>query len=93
MPKAKRGYGRETTSLDGGVREVRWYRASDAEYAYIQALAVEYGFTKTTKDGVTTPNVSALILDCLLVDMPRTREIESEMESKGIVGNAGEGMR
>jgi hypothetical protein len=64
MPKAKReSTGRPTTSKDGGVRHVRYFRASDAEWLYIRRLADDYGMT-----------ASELIRDCLLGDMPDSQE-------------------
>lgn len=80
MPKTDRGCGSETISKDGGVRKHRIdIRVSAAEKAYIQALADEHGMS-----------VSELGLDCLLVDMPTTRDrsdhrAEREMHSKGLV--------
>ena len=52
-----------TTSKDGGLRRRRCFRASDAEWRYMHAIAHEYG-----------QSVSELIRECLLVDMPETRE-------------------
>lgn len=65
MPKDDRGCGRETESKDGGVRNVRYFRASDAEWEFMKELAAE-------QDPVIS--VSELIRDCLLVDMPETRK-------------------
>jgi len=63
MPKDKHGHGRQTTSKDGGVRLVRYFRASDAEWQWMKDLAAEHHTT-----------ISALIREFLLTDMPTTNE-------------------
>jgi hypothetical protein len=65
----------KTTSKDGAVRSMRYFRASDAEWEFMQAVAAEHEMS-----------VSELIRDCLLVDMPITREAEPT----GDVGNTPE---
>lgn len=54
--------GRRPHSKDGAPRLVRYFRASDAEWTYMKELAAEHGQT-----------VSSLIRECLLADMPTTR--------------------
>ncbi len=64
-PKAKKHEKGYTMSKDGGVRYVRWFRASHGEWRYMQELAKEHA-----------TSVSALIRECLLVDMKTTTREE-----------------
>lgn len=67
MPSSKTT--RPRTSKDGGLRRVRYFRASDREYAYIQELAMEHKYVQRRQDGSMVPNVSELIRSCILCDM------------------------
>lgn len=76
MGKTERGCGSETISKDGAARTSRIeVRVSETEKTYVQELAEEHGMS-----------VSELVLDCLLGDMPSTREeLDREEESLGII--------
>ena len=58
-----------TTSHDGGLRTMRYFRASDAEWKFIRELAEDNGMS-----------ASELIRSCVLDEMPKSNPALKEDE-------------